>query len=70
MSDLVKNPEDRFSQNEAHMYFTKNECMVYLCLANVLFGLFGLRLYIPVNNFSVVLGCFSGLNQYSAEKWR
>ena len=26
--------------------------------------LFGLRLYIPVNNFSVMSGCFAGLNQY------
>ena len=50
------------------MYFTENECMVCLSLANVLFGLFGLRLYIPDNNFSVMLGRFPGLNQYLAEQ--
>ena len=26
--------------------------------------LFGLRLYVPINNFSVMSGHFSGLNQY------
>ena len=32
--------------------------------------LFGLRLYIPVNNFSVMWGCFPGLNQYIAIKMK
>ena len=32
------------------------------------FLLFGVRLYVPVNNFSVMLGRFPWLNQYLAIK--
>ena len=39
-----------------------------LCFEYKIMCLFGLRLYIPVNNFSVKAGHFPELNQYSAMK--
>ena len=37
---------------------------IQLLIENCLFVLFGLRLYVPVNNFSVMSGRFPWLNQY------
>ena len=70
MSDLVKNPEARFSQNEAHtMVAVKNKgadqpAKYYLCYLDVFVCLIGLRLYAPVNSFSVISGHFPRLNQH------
>ena len=36
---------------------SKSNCIVFVCL-------FGLRLYVPENNFSNMSGRFPGLNQY------
>ena len=39
-----------------------------LSMIHRVFDFVGLRLYVPVNNFSVMLGRFPGVNQYKAMK--
>ena len=53
------------------VYIALNTCkssLTYTKNVPILFSLFELMLYISVNNFSIMLGCFPGLKQYKAVK--
>ena len=77
MSDLVGNPEDRFSRDMAHIIQLKKvdpitiKLLVLITVSTMKSVFFGkvcwfvcLRLYVPVYNFSVILGRLPGFNQY------
>ena len=52
MSDLVGNPEDRFSRDAAHIVATDYSGLKFYSPANERFCLFDLQHDIPVNNYA------------------
>ena len=45
MSDLVGNPEDRFSHNEAHMYMHVTQGVQHRMVLVVIFCIFNIKLF-------------------------
>ena len=54
-----------YNQKHGFFFIIKHAILQSLQLNySYLFCLFGLRLYVPVNNFTIMLRRFPGLNQY------